>query len=160
MKKLFALSLIITVGLVSCKKSDTVPGGITTGAPKTAESVEPTGNQCYSYSDNNSMVDLSFNVNSHQEVNGTLSYNLSGKDKNEGILNGNMKGDTLIAEYTFTSEGVSSVREVAFLNREGTFIEGYGETIESNDKIMFKDKSKLIFDQKNILVKVDCKPAQ
>ncbi|PWB25538.1 hypothetical protein [Flavobacterium sp. HTF] len=160
MKKLFALTLIIMVGFVSCKKTDTVTGEIAPSAPKVAESAEPTGNQCYSYSGNNSMVDLSFNVNSHQEVNGTLSYNLSEKDKNEGILVGNMKGDTLIADYTFTSEGVSSVREVAFLNREGTFIEGYGETVEANDKIVFKDKSKLIFDQKNILVKVDCKPVQ
>ncbi|MEO8534938.1 MAG: hypothetical protein ABI441_14365 [Flavobacterium sp.] len=157
MKKLFTLTFIIIVGFVSCKKTDTVTGEIAPSAPKEAEIAEPAGNQCYSYASNNSMVDLSFNVNSQQEVNGTLSYNISGKDKNEGILVGNMKGDTLIADYTFTSEGISSVREVAFLSREGTFIEGYGETVEANDKITFKDKSKLKFDQKNILIKVDCK---
>lgn len=160
MKKLFALTFTVLTIFVSCKKTDTVTGEIAPSAPKVAETAEPTGNQCYAYSANNSMVDLSFNVNSHQEVNGTLSYNISGKDKNEGILNGNMKGDTLIAEYTFNSEGVSSVREVVFLNRDGAFIEGYGETVEVNDRITFKDKSKLKFDQKNLLVKVDCKPAQ
>ncbi|TDW52403.1 hypothetical protein EV144_1011093 [Flavobacterium sp. 270] len=160
MKKVLALTMMILVVFVSCKKTEPVAPTITPSAPKEAEVVEPAGNQCYSYSANNSMVDLSFNVNSHQEVNGTLSYNISGKDKNEGILVGNMKGDTLIAEYTFTSEGVSSVREVAFLHKDATFIEGYGDTIEANDKVTFKDKSKLKFDQKNTLVKVDCKPVQ
>jgi hypothetical protein len=157
MKKLLSLTMLVLVVFVSCKKTDPATGVITPSAPKEAEIVEPAGNQCYSYSANNDMVELSYNVNSHQEVNGTLSYALSEKDKNEGILVGNMKGDTLIAEYTFTSEGVSSVREVAFLQKDGTLVEGYGETVEANDKITFKDKSKLKFDQKNVLTKVDCK---
>lgn len=157
MKKVFALTIMILAAMTACKKQDPVTGEITPSAPKEATIVEPSGKQCYSYAGNNNFVDLSFNVNSHQEVNGTLSYNYSEKDKNDGILVGNMKGDTLIAEYTFTSEGVSSVREVAFLNRDATFIEGYGETVEANNKITFKDKSKLKFDQKNVLNKVDCK---
>ncbi|WP_125719351.1 hypothetical protein [Flavobacterium ustbae] len=157
MKKVLIISAVIFALFVSCKKETTTAPEITPSAPKEAEIVEPSGKQCYSYSGNDNFVDLSFNVNSHQEVNGTLSYNYTGKDKNEGILVGNMKGDTLIAEYTFTSEGISSVREVAFLNRDATFIEGYGETVEANDKITFKDKSKLKFDQKNVLTKVDCK---
>ena len=100
---------------------------------------------------------MSFNVNSHQEVNGKLSYNIVGKDKNEGSLIGNMKGDTLIADYTFMSEGVSSIREVAFLQKDGAFIEGFGDVIEANGKFSFKDKTKLKFDAKNTLTKVDCK---
>jgi hypothetical protein len=99
---------------------------------------------------------LSFNINSHQEVNGKLSYNLYGKDKNEGTLIGNMKGDTLIADYTFLSEGISSIREVAFLQKDGTFIEGYGPTTEANGKVSFTDKKTLKFDAKNTLLKVDC----
>ncbi|MBZ4034598.1 hypothetical protein K6T82_07455 [Flavobacterium sp. 17A] len=160
MKKVLTLTAVLALSiLASCKKETTTtePVQITPSPPKEAEIVEPAGDQCYTWKSNGSIVEMSFNVNSHQEVNGKLSYNLVGKDKNEGTLIGNMKGDTLVADYTFSSEGVSSVREVVFLQKDGTFIEGYGDIVEANDKVSFKDKSKLKFDQKNTLVKVDCK---
>lgn len=156
MKKVFALTVIILVVLASCKKTEPVPE-IAPNPPKEVEAAEPAGDQCFVSTANNSSIELSFNVNSHQEVNGKLSYNISGKDKNEGTLIGNMKGDTLIADYTFMSEGVSSVREVAFLQKDGALIEGFGDVAEANGKVTFKDKKKLKFDQKNILTKVDCK---
>ncbi|MNL03818.1 hypothetical protein D3C87_1243660 [compost metagenome] len=157
MKKLSALTIIILGIFISCKKETTLPPPqIEPNAPKEAEILEPAGDQCYTSSLNGSIVALSFNVNSHQEVNGKLSYNITGKDKNEGTIIGNMKGDTLIADYTFMSEGVSSVREVAFLQKDGTFIEGYGDVVDANNKVTFKDKKKLKFDAKNTLIKSDC----
>lgn len=158
MKKVLAITTLILTVLISCKKAtDTEPVQIAPSPPKEAEIVEPTGDQCFASRLNGYIVALSFNVNSHQEVNGKLSYNLTGKDKNEGTIVGNMKGDTLVADYTFMSEGVSSQREVVFLKREGIFIEGYGDVVDSNGKVSFKDKSKLKFDQKNTLTAVDCK---
>ncbi|MDA6070600.1 hypothetical protein NJT12_13310 [Flavobacterium sp. AC] len=153
MKKVLAITIVVLSIFASCKKDQVAePVEIPAGAPKEAEIVEPAGDQCYA----SSAVKMSFNVNSHQEVNGKLSYNIAGKDKNEGTLIGNMKGDTLIADYTFMSEGVSSVREVAFLKQEGTFVEGYGDVAEANGKVSFKNKKLLKFDQKNVLTKVDC----
>lgn len=159
MKKVFAISAVILTVLTSCKKETTTtePVQITPNPPKEAEIVEPAGNQCYTWKSNGSIIEMSFNVNSHQEVNGTLNYNLVGKDKNVGTIIGNMKGDTLIADYTFNSEGMSSVRQVAFLQKDGAFIEGYGDVVTANDKVSFKDKTKLKFDAKNTLTKVDCK---
>jgi len=160
MKKVLTLTAVLALSVfASCKKETTTtePVQITPSPPKEAEIVEPAGDQCYTWKSNGSIVEMSFNVNSHQEVNGKLSYNLVGKDKNEGTLIGNMKGDTLIADYTFSSEGMSSVRQVVFLQKDGTLIEGYGDVVTTNDKVTFKDKSKLKFDQKNALAKVDCK---
>ncbi|AWK07428.1 hypothetical protein HYN56_13210 [Flavobacterium crocinum] len=159
MKKVITITTLILIVLSSCKKETTTtePVQITPSPPKEAEIVEPAGDQCYAWRSNGSVIEMSFNVNSHQEVNGKLSYNIVGKDKNEGSLIGNMKGDTLIADYTFMSEGVSSIREVAFLQKDGAFIEGYGDVVEANGKFSFKDKSKLKFDAKNTLSKVDCK---
>lgn len=157
MKKLSALTIILMGIFISCKKETTLPPPqIEPNAPKEAELVEPAGNQCYTSRLNGNIVALSFNVNSHQEVNGKLSYNITGKDKNEGSIIGNMKGDTLIADYTFMSEGVSSVREVVFLQKDGAFIEGYGDVTDANDKVAFVDKKKLKFDAKNTLIKSDC----
>lgn len=157
MKKVVTIAAAIAIVFVSCKKETTAVPEITPSPPKKAEIVQPAGDQCYEWRLNGSIIEMSFNVNSHQEVNGHLSYNLVGKDKNEGTLIGNMKGDTLVADYTFNSEGVTSVREVVFLQKDGTFIEGYGDIVEANDKVSFKDKTKLKFDQKNTLTKVDCK---
>lgn len=158
MKKISAIIIIMFSVFISCKKETTLPPPqITPNPPKEAEIVEPAGNQCYISTADNSTVELSFNVNSNQEVNGTLNYTLYGKDKNVGTLIGNIYGDTLIADYTFDSEGVSSVREVAFLQREGTYIEGHGDVVEANGKVSFKDKKALKFDAKNVLTKVDCK---
>ncbi|WP_347053053.1 hypothetical protein [Flavobacterium olei] len=159
MKKVLTLTAVGLALLTSCKKevTTTEPVQITPSSPKEAEIVEPSGNQCYSLSTDDTTIELSFNVNSHQEVNGKLSYNIRGKDKNDGIINGNMVGDTLIAEYVFMSEGTSSMRQVVFLQREGLLIEGYGDVVQANDKVVFKDRKKLKFDQKNTLTKIDCK---
>lgn len=159
MKKVILVSAIVLSVFVSCKKTTTTSTGsteIAPGSPKEAEIVEPSGNQCYVSTVNNNKVELSFNVNSHQEVNGNLRYGLYGKDKNEGTINGNMVGDTLIAEYRFNSEGTSSVRQVIFLQNEGTLIEGQGDVVEANGKVSFRDKKSLKFDSRNTLIKVDC----
>jgi hypothetical protein len=157
MKKVSAITIMILTVFISCKQETALPPPqIEPNAPKEAELVEPAGDQCYASRLDGNIVALSFNVNSHQEVNGKLSYNITGKDRNEGTLIGNMKGDTLVADYTFTSEGVSSVREVVFLQKDGTLIEGYGDVVDANDKVSFKDKAKLKFDAKNTLTKVEC----
>ncbi|MGO4770342.1 hypothetical protein ACEN2I_01660 [Flavobacterium sp. W22_SRS_FK3] len=157
MKKIAAIIIMMSSIFISCKKETTLSSPqITQDSPKEAEIVEPAGNQCYAWGANGSVIEMSFNVNSNQEVNGKLKYNLVGKDKNEGTLIGNIYGDTIIADYTFDSEGVSSIREVAFLQKDGTYIEGYGDVVEANGKVSFKDRKKLKFDMKNTLTKVDC----
>lgn len=161
MKKVLAITIIIIAVFISCKKTTTTSTGvteITPSDPKQVEEVKPSGDECYLLTANNNTTTLNFNINSNQEVNGTLSYSLYGKDKNDGTINGNMVGDTLIAEYTFDSEGVSSVREVVFLQKDdGSYVEGHGDVTELNDRIVFKDRKKLKFDTINILTKVDCK---
>lgn len=155
MKKLVITAIIILGVFASCKKTTTEE--LVPVAPKSAAAPEPSGNQCYLSTANNGTIELSFNINSMQEVNGTLLYSQYEKDKNDGTIVGNIKGDTLIADYTFMSEGVSSVREVAFLHKDGAYIEGFGDVTESNGKVVFKDKTKLKFDVKNTLSRIECK---
>jgi hypothetical protein len=88
-------------------------------------------------------------------VTGKLDYDFSEKDKNTGEFDGVLKGDTLLADYTFKSEGVSSVRQVAFLLRDSSVIEGYGPMKEKDGKMVFTDLSKLNFSG-TPLIKVPC----
>ena len=91
-----------------------------------------------------------------QAVTGTLNYRFFEKDSNNGTIQGVMQGDTLFADYTFASEGVTSVREVAFMKKDNGFVEGYGETEEKDGKTVFKNRSALKFDSQTKLSPVAC----
>jgi hypothetical protein len=88
---------------------------------------------------------------------GTLIYKLYEKDSNKGNLEGKLYGDTLIANYKFMSEGIESVRQVAFLIKDSTATEGYGDIEEKDGKMVFKDWKALNFKNGLTLKKVDCK---
>lgn len=87
---------------------------------------------------------------------GILKYQIFEKDKNTGTLEGTFDGNKLFAEYTFTSEGVQSIREVAFMINDDTAIEGFGEMEEVNGKIVFKDKSQIDFSKGIQFSKINC----
>jgi len=89
-------------------------------------------------------------------VTGTLSYNFYEKDKNQGAIEGRLSGDTLIADYTFISEGKNSVREVAFLLGDSTAMEGYGAMEEKDGKLVFKSRDSIRFTEATPLRKVPC----
>lgn len=89
-------------------------------------------------------------------VTGTLEYKNYEKDRSSGVIDGIMNGDTLVADYTFTSEGIQSVAQVIFLLQGDTAIEGYGEKEEKDGKMVFKDLGKISFDQSVILNKTAC----
>ena len=90
------------------------------------------------------------------DVTGDLSYNFYEKDDNSGTFQGRMHGDTLLADYTFMSEGTESVREVAFLKKGEGFVEGYGEVEDRNGKMVFKNTATLDFGSGTAFTKVPC----
>ena len=87
-------------------------------------------------------------------VSGSLSYNWYEKDDNSGTFKGAVKNDTVIvANYTFQSEGTTSVRQVAFKIKDSILQQGYGELIMKNDTLFFRDVNLIIFDTKNPFTK-------
>jgi hypothetical protein len=111
---------------------------------------------CYSYTGNTDSVTMSIHINDNT-VTGELEYHLYEKDSNTGTIQGMIKGDTLYAEYRFISEGVSSVREVAFLKKEDKWVEGFGSMEENNGSMVFKDRSSLQFNSTIVLTELPCK---
>lgn len=100
--------------------------------------------ECFTYQMQKDTAWLHLNTDGNS-VTGELSYALFEKDKNSGRVAGEMRGDTLVADYTFMSEGVESVREVVFLKKDGGWTEGFGEVTDAAGKMAFKDRSKLDF---------------
>jgi hypothetical protein len=74
-----------------------------------------------------------------------MLYQLKERDRNNGTLQGTIKGDTLIADYTFSSEGMVSVRQVAFLKQQEGLREGFGELKQKNNQWVFANPRALQF---------------
>jgi hypothetical protein len=148
------LTLFVAASLFACQKKEENKKPIETAAPEAAAMVNEKA--CYQSVKGRDTITLSLAMNANN-ANGELVYKLDGKDKNEGTFSGTFIGDTLYAEYSFSSEGVQSVRETVFLRQNDILIQGFGEMIENGNKQSFKDPKKVNFDQSLVLAKTDCK---
>lgn len=120
--------------------------------------LETKAKECYQAIIEKDTITLTIDVNNINQFEGELDYSYYQKDKSFGTLLGNVKGDTIFADYTFQSEGKTSIRELVFLKKDvNTYVEGYGEVIETNGKMALKDKSKIKFDGNIVYKKIDCK---
>ncbi len=114
-----------------------------------------TGPQCYAHTSATDTIRLTLQT-TQPTVTGQLAYRYFEKDRNQGTIRGTMRGDTLLADYTFQSEGTTSVRQVAFLRRDIGFVEGFGPVAERQGKMVFTQPSTLHYDAKYTLLPVPC----
>ena len=100
--------------------------------------------QCYTYLKDNDTIRLNITI-SDKTFTGHMLYQLKEKDRNDGTLRGTINGDTLIADYTFSSEGMLSMRQVAFLKEQNNLKEGFGELKLNNNQWVFTNPQELQF---------------
>ena len=155
MKIQFVITLFSVLMFSSCKKDVDE----TLDFPIVEEEivVEKFKTICYQGIIKQDTINLTLKIKDDQDASGELSYLFFEKDKNNGIVLGKMFGDTLKANYTFTSEGKESNREIVFLRKGKIMIEAYGDVEEIEGKTVFKDPKKLYFDSATVLSEVDCK---
>lgn len=157
MKNIIPILGAATLFMASCqggtakKTQAKIDSTIVTNATATTDST-----QCYQYIKNRDTGTLTLKTIDNK-LTGTLGYNLYEKDKNAGTIDWVVKGDTIIANYTFLSEGKTSIREVAFLKKGDQLAEGFGDVHEVKGETKFKDLSKLKFDGSMTFDKIDCK---
>ena len=106
----------------------------------------------YHYEQNGDTITLQLTVDG-SKANGNLLYALNEKDRNSGSFVGEIKDGILLANYTFSSEGVLSERQITFKLTETSAIEGYGEVEEINGKMVFKDPANLEYEKGLVLTK-------
>jgi hypothetical protein len=111
---------------------------------------------CYLYATEMDTVYLVLNPAVAGKVTGDLSYDFFERDGNIGFIEGEVQGDTLIADYTFLSEGMVSVREVGFLLGEDQVMEGYGDVEQVDGRMVFWHKDSLDFSNGLVMRKVSC----
>lgn len=152
--KFLILGMIFS--LVACNKKAEDTQVVTEKEMEQPE-ITVSGKQCYLWTQGKDSVSMTLVTANGGNVTGDLRYNFFEKDDNSGTVSGLFKGDTLFVEYAFESEGMKSVREVAFLKRDKTFLEGFGEVEQKDNKEVFKDKKTLKFGGSLILQEVPCK---
>lgn len=89
-------------------------------------------------------------------IKGSLGYKLYEKDENNGSFFGKMFGDTLKAMCTFKTTTSESVQQIYFLRKDTLLIQGSGEHVEKNGKIVFSKPENIKFDGL-VLSKTNCK---
>ena len=89
-------------------------------------------------------------------VTGNLEYHLKEKDRNTGTLAGVIRDGFIYADYTFQSEGVTSVREVAFKIEGDSLVPGFGDIKEVDRKVVFTDKASLQYQHESPFLKITC----
>ena len=158
MKNFLLFSSIVLLAITSCKNetknedSEILP-------PAEADIMENDVNfpeiACYRFISAKDTILLQMEK-MDDEVAGTLSYNYFEKDKNDGTFEGTMVGDTLYADYTFNSEGSTSVREIMFVQKGNKLIEGYADVEETDGKMKFKDNAKFTLNDAMALEEINC----
>ena len=155
---LFCVSTFITI---SCNNNrDQAPGGMTASDSSglTAARGNPADtvlNGCYQFILNRDTFFLQLQVKG-ANITGNLLYDYFEKDRNEGTLQAGFEKGILKGWYLFRSEGILSVREVAWKPDNTALIPGTGEMIQRNDTVLFKNSDQLEFASKNRFVKVPC----
>lgn len=94
--------------------------------------------------------------NKSNSVTGSLSYNIFQKDRNDGTLQAEVSGDVLTGWYLFKSEGIISVRQVAWKIKDNELWQGRGEMTQKNDTMFFSMPDKLEYDSTRPFKKVAC----
>ena len=94
--------------------------------------------------------------NKSMNINGTLSYNIFQKDRNDGTLQAEISGDILKGWYLFKSEGIISVRQVAWKIKGNELWPGAGEMVQKNDTMFFSGPDNLKYDNTRPFKKVEC----
>lgn len=137
-----AAAIIAVVVTQANKKADMTPN-----APVAQESIVG----CYAMNNNDKDI-YTLNVASQDgaTVAGTLRFKNFEKDSSSGTFAGTYQNGVLIGDYTFNSEGMQSVMEVAFKKVGDNFVRGYGPV--TNEGTRFVDYGTIVYTEEALSV--------
>jgi len=162
LSKLIAILICFSI-LPSCGNADTSPennSSLTTSPPidTMAANTQPLWQSgCYIMILKKDTARLNLHITDTIAA-GHLTYNWYEKDDNIGEIKGVIKDSILDADYTFQSEGMTSVREVRFKVNDTAIWQATGNVTIVNNKVLYTDKNNLHYDSTQRFVKVPCIP--
>lgn len=155
MNRVFLLAAIFLAACNNNQQSGSPAGTTDTLAAEGVEVADSTLSGCYSMTTEKDTASFQLQVKDGH-ASGTLSYNLQEKDRNDGSFEGEIQGGILRGWYLFRSEGLMSVREIAWKINGTALWSARGEVEQRNDSAFFKAPGELQFDSSRAFVKVPC----
>lgn len=113
-------------------------------------------NGCYQMTLKKDTAKLNLTVKD-STVTGDLQYHWYARDANEGTLKGVLRNNMIYADYTFRSEGLTSVRELVLKIQDSVLLQGYGPMQEQKGRMVFQKKDSLKFQTSHPFRKTACK---
>ena len=167
MKRHFViLSAVVAFGVISCNNNSKTTVEKTEVDSEKAQPAEPLSledetdfpeTSCYKYESSRDTIMLQLKRNGmDDEVSGTLSYNYMEKPKSNGTFKGRVVGDTIFADYTFDLNGTNSIRELIFVKKDSSLVEGFGETEKVKGKTKFKPDAIMSYNEATSLEQIPC----
>jgi hypothetical protein len=89
-------------------------------------------------------------------ITGKLRYKNNEKDGSKGDVTGFKSGDTLKLTYEFQSEGSKSKRDIYFIRKNNTLIEGIGEQKDENGQMKYANDNKISYKEGQKLEPANC----
>jgi hypothetical protein len=156
MKKILVVFTSLFLSCVSCNNNDNDEGVQVRDSASHAVDVSEAAlsSGCYSMIQLKDTAILNLTV-FDTNLSGRLQYRRFEKDDNDGVIDGVTRDGLIIANYTFQSEGRSSVRQIVLSIKGDSLFEGYGEIIVTGDTARFVNIDELKF-LAVPFVKVDC----
>lgn len=154
MNRLFFIALLF---ISACNSQQDNSTDVANDTLKNSKEIDKTSliNGCYRSTLKKDTATLKIN-NDNGVISGDLVYNRFEKDSNKGVFKGEIKDSLIIGDYTFQSEGRSSVRQVVFKISGTSLIEGYGDINMNGDTATFKNINQLNYQNDQPFIKTDC----
>lgn len=153
------------IGIIAISCNNNYPAGsetttskdtaLTTTPPVAAPVIDTAIIGCYNWIKGRDTAILQLEVKGGN-ITGSLEYDFYEKDRNDGTVQAELNNGLIIGWYLFRSEGVMSVRQVAWKTASQKLYPATGEMIQRNDTLMFKNIDRLNIDSSNAFRKVPC----
>jgi hypothetical protein len=110
---------------------------------------------CYTQIFKRDTVTLQLDITGNNAT-GPLTYKIYEKDMNDGSVKAELSDSIIMGWYLFRSEGIMSVRQVAWRVKPGQLWPATGDLIQRNDTTTFASLENLRFDNTKPFIKVRC----
>lgn len=158
MRNLILISSL-SIFLINCnKKTETLVTAPQNDSTETTETVVDTlGTKSYCYMGITGKDTIFAAIDDNLgTITGKISYKNNEKDSSKGDITGFKSGDTLKLTYEFESEGSKSKRDIFFIQKDNTLIEGIGEQKDDNGQMKYINENKITYEDEQKLESADC----
>ncbi|HEY1041390.1 MAG TPA: hypothetical protein VGE63_01555 [Candidatus Paceibacterota bacterium] len=143
--------IVAGVSLILAKKQTNAP---VTETPTTETAQDIKG--CYIARLAKDVYTLNIQNQTNEAVTGTLAFKNFEKDSSSGTFSGMYQNDVLLGVYSFSSEGMDSVMQVAFKKTPEGFVRGFGDVTTEGNTVKFNDVNALEWDTKAVFKAEAC----